>query len=327
MSLPSTGDALYDAQLEALGRYFRKRGLAELVVNTPGEVGLLIRSEGPEGPSESWVWEAAPSLDRSYLESLCHTLANKVGQRFDPVEQPRVSVQLPGGHRFEAMVGKVVTSGLSVTIRVKRRAKASLGDFGLGPEVVERLAAAMAEGANVVVSGGTATGKTTFLNLLLELIPADKRLFIMEDTVELEVPHRNVTRRVLARNETGVAIGYPEVFDHAMRSRPDQVLLGELSTTNAFAAISLLNTGHRGFAATLHADSPRLALGEKFYQYLALAGHAGIPADYVARYLEQVVDLVIQIRRDHGGSARRRVTEIWAPAAGETWELGGRTAA
>ena len=324
MALPLSGDALYDSALEPFGKWVTKPNLEELVINQPCEVGLLYRRQRGEQLETWWRFERAPELTVDAIEKLCRVLANKKGHVFDPVAQPRVSTRLPGGHRFEAMMGKAVTTAISVTVRVKRRATATLEDFGLVGPLRDRVTEAVASEAHLIVSGGTSSGKTTFLNLLLEQIPSDRRLFVMEDTEELEVSHKNVTRRVLSRNETGAAIGYPEVFDNAMRSRPDHILLGELSVDNTQPALRLLNSGHRGLCATLHADSPELALDEAFFQNLALAGHRGLDPSYVATYLRRTVDLVVQVNKV--GAGRRAVTHLWWPQAGEMVRLGGATA-
>ena len=316
--LRDSGNAVLDTALRPLARFLNKRNLVELTVNEPGEVGLELMRDGRNGiRDQGYVWEKAPDLTLEYWEELCHVLANGQGHRFDLIEQPRVSCQLPGGHRYEAMLGKVVSSGISVSVRMKRRAQVGLADFGLIGDPFKRLTELIARGGNVIVSGGTASGKTTFLNLLLEVIPEHRRLFVIEDTAELEVPHKNQTRRLVSRNETGVAIGYAEIFDHAMRSRPDQVLLGELSIPNTYSALRLLNTGHRGFLATIHADSPELALDEAFFQNLAFAGDARMSSDYLSRYLRRTVDAVLQVAKV--GGARRAVIEIWWPLRGERW--------
>lgn len=301
-------DAILESQLEPLAKYLGRRGLVELAVNKPGEVALEFAGKG-------WVTEKAPELSIRYCDALCHSLANKAGHVFDPIAQPIVSTRLPGGHRFQAMMGKAVRSGIALSVRVRRRATATLEEFGVAGALKAQIETAMATGANIVISGGTSSGKTTLANLLLPLIPADRRILTIEDTAELEAPHRNQVNFLVSRNETGVATGYGDVFDHAMRSRPDQILLGELSIPNAFASLVLLNSGHRGFLTTIHANSPGLALDEGFYQRIALAGHREVAADYLAAYLRRTVDLVIQVAKV--GRDEWRVTELWWPAQGE----------
>jgi type IV secretory pathway ATPase VirB11/archaellum biosynthesis ATPase len=310
--LVASGDAVLDAALEPLGPFFRKRDLVELSANRPGEIGMEIAGKG-------YVFERAPAMTLKFWEAICHALANKAGHSFDPALQPRVSTRLPGGHRFEAMMGKSVLSGLTVSIRVKRKAHASLADFGVAGDAKTEIEAAIRQGANVLISGGTSSGKTTLTNLLLPLIPADRRVLTIEDTPELDVPHHNQVNHIISRNEANPRVGYAEVFDHAMRSRPDQILLGELSIPNAFPSLLLLNSGHRGFICTMHADSAALALEEGFYQRVALSGHDEIDPDYLARYLRRTVDLVIQVSKV--GGDRRRVTELWWPGRGEPHRL------
>lgn len=306
--LAASGDAVLDAALEPLSPYFRKRDLVELSANRPGEIGMEIAGKG-------YAFERVPWMSLRFWEGICHALANKAGHAFDPIEQPRVSTRLPGGHRFEAMMGKSVLSGLTVSIRVKRKAHASLEDFGVTGEAKAEIEAAIRRGANVIVSGGTSSGKTTLVNLLLPLIPTNCRVLTIEDTAELDVPHQNQVNHIISRNEANPRVGYAEVFDHAMRSRPDQILLGELSIPNAFPSLLLLNSGHRGFLCTMHADSASLALDEGFYQRVALSGHHEIGAEYLARYLRRTVDLVVQVSKV--GGDRRQVVELWWPTKGE----------
>lgn len=306
--LAVSGDAVLDAALEPLAAFFRRRDLVEISVNRPGEIGLEIAGKG-------YVFERVAWMSLKFWEDICHALANKAGHAFDPEAQPRVSTRLPGGHRFEAMMGKSVLSGLTVSIRVKRRSQAGLRDFGVAGATLAEVEAAIRRGANVVISGGTSSGKTTLANLLLPLIPADRRLLTIEDTPELDAPQHNQVNHIVSRNEANPRVGYAEVFDHAMRSRPDQILLGELSIPNAFPALLLLNSGHRGLICTMHADSAALALEEGFYQRVALSGRAEIDPDYLARYLRRTIDLVIQVAK--AGRDCRRITEIWWPGQGE----------
>ncbi len=310
--LAPSGDAVLDAALEPLAGFFRRKDLVEISANRPGEIGLEVAGKG-------YSFERVSGMTLKFWEGICHALANKAGHAFDPQEQPRVSTRLPGGHRFEAMMGKSVLSGLAVSIRVKRRAHASLEDFGVAGDTRAAIEQAVRTGANLIISGGTSSGKTTLTNLLLPLIPSDRRVLTIEDTPELDVPHQNQVNHVISRNEANPRVGYGEVFDHAMRSRPDQILLGELSIPNAFPALLLLNSGHRGFICTMHADSAALALEEGFYQRVALSGHSEIDPDYLARYLRRTVDLVVQVSKV--GGDRRRVTELWWPAQGEPRRL------
>lgn len=304
-------DAVLDSILEPLTVFMRKRDLIEIQAIRPGEVILEIEGKG-------YVVERAPNLTMGTWERIFHALANKAGQEFDPIRQPRVSVRLPGGHRFEGMAGKTVGSGLSVTIRMLRKVSRTLEDFGVSGEIKAAIEDAIRSEANVIISGGTKSGKTTLTNLLLPLIPAEDRILTAEDTQELFPPHRNQVNYIVSRNEKDPVIGYSELIDHFMRSSPTRVILGELSMLNAFPCLLMLNTGHRGLIATMHADSCRFALDEGFYQRVTLAGHRAIKAD-LAEFLRTAVDLVIQVAKV--GRDARRVTELWWPARGEPVRL------
>ncbi len=172
----------------------------------------------------------------------------------------------------------------------------------------------MRRGYTVFVSGGTSSGKTTLLNTLIPFIPSEKRILTVEDTRELRVPHLDRNHFVPPRHTAAgveVAVDYAKIIDHLMRSRPDIVIAGELSIRNTFPSLRLLNTGHRGFMCTVHANSARLALEEAVEFNCNLAGYRIVD---LARYMLRTVDLVVQVMKVGGG--QRRVTEIWEPSKG-----------
>ncbi len=132
------------------------------------------------------------------------------------------------------------------------------------------------------------------MNALLRSIPADKRVLCVEDTREVDLAHiKNKNFYVVSRNEANPKLGYGEVFDHMMRSRPQIIIAGELSIRNAYPALLLMNSGHRGFMCTMRANSARMALEEGFYQRITLGAQAVIKNDLVD-YLRSAIDLVIQ---------------------------------
>jgi type IV secretory pathway ATPase VirB11/archaellum biosynthesis ATPase len=300
-------DAVLDAKLEPLAAFMKRRGLVELNANSPGRIML----EFPDGRR---VEEKAPALTAHYWIGLCYILANSAGQVFDPETVPFVSTRLPGGHRFEAMTGPFCETGLSVSIRMFREIERTPDDFGLTGEWKERVTSAVRLGHTIFISGGTSSGKTTLLNTLIPFIPAEKRILTVEDTRELRVSHLDRNHFVPPRHsaaDTPAAVDYSKIIDHLMRSRPDIVIAGELSIRNTFPSLRLLNTGHRGFMCTVHANSARLALEEAVAFNCNLAGYRVVD---LARYMLRTVDLVIQVMKV--GSGLRRVTEIWEPSKG-----------
>ena len=297
-------DPVIAVKLKPLDELLSIPNLVELSAVREGEVALEIADQGYE-------FRKIPDLTLDYWMNLCYVLGNKKGEIFNPEKQPRMSTRLPGGHRFEAMIGKSVDSGLSVSIRINRQVSVSLKEFGLPSSIQSELIEAVREGESILVSGGTSSGKTTFLKALIQHIPLEKRVLTVEDTRELEVPHANKVQYVVNRNEKAPVISWPQVIDHLMRSRPDVIIAGELSIANTFALISLLDTGHRGFMTTVHSNSAKLAVEETIPTKVKLA-EINIPN--LSDYLKKTIDWVIQIQKIQEGRAfKRRVVEIWKP--------------
>ena len=280
----------------------QEHDVIELNAHQDGEVFLELPLEGRISKKDS-------NFTKTYWLSLCHTLANLKGLYFDPHTQPALSTQLPDGHRFQALMSSVVASDFCVSIRVRRNPHLCLEDYGLQGKSKEELIRYVKEGASLLVSGGTSSGKTTFLNLLIQEIPLNKRILTVEDTKELIIPHRDHVSYVISRNDTKSSINYPQVIDHILRSRPDIVLGGEISVQNAYPFMRLLNTGHKGFMTTIHADSPDDALQYTFPQNIQLAG-LSVPNPYA--FLKSKFDLIIQLSKDDKGN--RFVQEMYFPA-------------
>ena len=297
-------DPVLIAKLKPLEGLLKVHNLVELSAVREGEVALEIADKGYE-------FRKTPGLTLEYWTNLCYVLGNKKGEVFDPEKQPRMSTRLPGGHRFEAMIGKSVDSGLSISIRINRQVSVSLEEFGLPSSIQNELIEAVREGESILISGGTSSGKTTFLRALIQYIPLEKRVLTVEDTRELEVPHPNKVQYVVNRNEKSPVISWPQVIDHLMRSRPDVIIAGELSIANTFALISLLDTGHRGFMTTVHSNSAKLAVEETIPTKVKLA-EINIPS--LSDYLKKTIDWVIQIQKVQEGTVfNRTVVEIWQP--------------
>jgi len=302
-------NAVLDTLLEPLWPFLKTPDLIELSVVRPLEVGLEIAGNG-------YQFVDAPHLDYEYWRFLCHVLANRSGVAFHPVRQPRISTALPEGHRFEAMLGKNVDKALSISIRIKRNIHTELEAFGVFGDIKAQIIQMVQEGVNLLVSGGTSSGKTTFLNQLIRYIPLEKRILTVEDTRELDIPHINQKSYIVSRNETNTVIGYPEVIDHLVRSRPDVIIAGEVSVANAFPIVRMLNSGHAGFMATIHANTPELALTAAMPQNIQLAG---LNSSGISDLLYQTLDIVLQLHRSEKG--RREVTEILFPKSRETLNL------
>jgi pilus assembly protein CpaF len=178
--------------------------------------------------------------------------------------------------------------------------------------VVDFLRSAIEGELNMLISGATNTGKTTLLNRLLTFLPDDRRVVAAEDTPELDIARFwDGVGLIAARDEFGAKSGllsWAQIYDHLMRITPDHVFFGEISITNAKAALAALNSGITGFMCTIHAASPQQALDRKFDQNIAWSGQS-MPR--VPEFLRELVDVVIQIKRSTDGM--RRITDIYQP--------------
>lgn len=301
-----------DNLLKRLEPFLQTPNLAELVAVRPQEVQLEIAGQ------KGWVIEEAPDLTLEYWDRLCYVLSNLDEAFYSPQNQSKVSTRLPGGHRFEATIGKpMAETKMDVAIRIKRKVSVQLKDFGVPEFLQTKIVKAMEVGDNLIVSGGTSSGKTTLLNCLIKHIPLDQRIITIEDTRELDVPHNNCSHHLVSRNDKNAVYSYIDAFDQSMRKRPDRIIAGELSITNTHCLIALLDTGHKGFCTTVHANTPKLAIEKTIPKKVALSGH---PSDDTAEFLKDTVDYVIQINKvEENDQVKRQITEVWQPQTNYYW--------
>ena len=170
----------------------------------------------------------------------------------------------------------------------------------------EFLRAAVRARKNIVVAGGTSTGKTTFLNALLKEIPRSERLILIEDAPEVQLDHPNALGLVAVRGETGEAkVTAEDLVQASLRMRPDRIILGELRGPEAATFLRAVNTGHPGSITTLHADSPRGAVDQ--LTLLVLQAGLNLGRAEIADYVRGIVDVFVQLSRRDG---RRVISEI-----------------
>ena len=166
---------------------------------------------------------------------------------------------------------------------------------------------AVAMRKNILVAGGTSTGKTTFLNALLKDIGPHERVITIEDTPEVSLDRPNAIGLVAVRGDTGEAnVSTEDLLQAALRMRPNRLLLGEMRGAEAFSFLRAINTGHPGSISTIHADTPRGAIEQ--VALLALQARVNLGRAEIIAYAESVIDIVVQLRRDAQG--RRVVSEI-----------------
>ncbi|WP_069190125.1 ATPase, T2SS/T4P/T4SS family [Candidatus Terasakiella magnetica] len=213
---------------------------------------------------------------------------------FDTLNNQVVATQIPGGHRFQGTFGGSVINKVAISIRIKRPFVATFEDFGVTPEQIRIIMDVLARGGNIYVVGGTSTGKTTFLKILLHLLDPRLRLILIEDTAELEAPHLNQVRHIAKRFDTGTGLGYDRKMDTVIRENPDALGVGELSIFNAFPSFNIMNLGNESFYSTAHANNP-LEFLDGFRTRVMLDGHN---ASGVVEGLVRRLDLIIQLGRD-----------------------------
>ena len=267
--------------LRPLSYWYNQENIEEVAINRSGQIWLRLRGKR----AYPWVMYKDEKLTKEYLTDLLYIVANTYELPFDPVEgNPVVYAAIPGEHRFSAICGRNImydnddlTGGIALTIRVHSDDVAfGLGDYGLTqgqhlhkinplkdikePEdPYERLLLSIKRGDHILVSGATATGKTTFLNNLLKILDIHKRIVTIEDTRELIVPHPNRVHLVLSRTEQTNALTYAKIIDLVVRFTPDAIIGGEISTGNAGAIWELMGSGHDNCLATIHAESSEAA--------------------------------------------------------------------
>ncbi len=276
--------------LGPLLKYFEEPGIRELVINHPGQVGY-------EFPDGSWKWVDAPELTQEQLEDAARMLANLSGELFTPTH-PILSCKMPGGHRVQIVAGHHTTRKFTMTVRIQHQKNYTLDSFIMEPGTKERIIDAIVNKKTLLISGGTSTGKTSFLNAALKHIPMHERLITMEDVPELDVPHENCAQLIFGganRDPTGKEIR--EILNACLRMRPDRILLGEIRKENAFAFCSAINTGHEGSMSTIHANNPDVALDAVLNRVMLNGDIAENALNVLRRQLEADIYGIVQLTR------------------------------
>lgn len=311
-----------DSFLAPLASWLTREDVTDIWINRPGEV---------------WVETLTGAIERyddpALTEDLLRRLARQVaafGSQGISRSQPLLAASLPDGSRVQVVAPPATRRGHVIAIRRHVASDLSLADWededafeglaggaasldveptwrSLGEgEAARALREAVAARRNIVVSGGTSTGKTTFLNALLAEIPAHERLIIIEDTEEIRLKHANAVGLIAARGSLSEAeVSAEDLLIAALRMRPDRIILGELRGQEAFTFLRAVNTGHPGSMTTIHADTPQRAIEQ--LALLVLQSGSRLARDDVREYVRQSVDVFVQLERRDG---RRRVSQV-----------------
>ena len=326
MSTPARDDrpVYLRSYLAPLAGMLERPDVTDIYVNRPGEVWV----ETTSGTIER---HEAAGLDEATLSRLARQIAALSHQGISR-EHPLLSATLPDGARVQ-VVGPPATRGpLALAIRKHVSPDLALGDYVASGafadtrhgeedtsdidralammldagDIAGMLAKAVRARKNILVSGGTSTGKTTFLNALIREIPADERLILIEDTPELHLRHDNAVGLLAARSALGEArVSADDLLGASLRMRPDRIILGELRGEEAYAFLRAVNTGHPGSMTTVHADSAERAIEQ--IALLVLQTGTRLTRDDVVHYVRSTVDVFVQLARSGG---RRHVAEV-----------------
>ncbi|MBP1232240.1 pilus assembly protein CpaF [Arthrobacter sp. PvP102] len=246
-----------------------------------------------------------------HLRKVIERIVSKVGRRIDE-SSPLVDARLEDGSRVNAIIPPLAVNGPSLTIRKFSHVPLTvqnLIDWGsMTPEMAELLSACVRARLNIIVSGGTGTGKTTLLNVLSSFIPEEDRIVTIEDAVELQLQQDHVVRlESRPPNIEGKgAVTIRELLRNSLRMRPDRIIVGEVRGGESLDMLQAMNTGHDGSLSTVHANTPRDAVAR--LETLVLMAGMDLPLRAIREQIASAVDLIIQVTRLRDGS--RRVTHV-----------------
>ena len=250
-------------------------------------------------------------VDNAHLLRIIDKIVSTVGRRVDE-SSPMVDARLPDGSRVNAIIPPLSLRGPTMTIRKFSRDPYTMDDlisFGsITAQAAHFLAACVRGKLNVLISGGTGTGKTTTLNALSAFVPGDERIVTIEDAAELQLQqHHVITLESRPPNIEGQGeVRIRELVRNALRMRPDRIIVGEVRGAETLDMLQAMNTGHEGSLTTIHANSPRDALSR--LETLVLTAGVDLPLRAIREQISSAFDLLVQISRLVDGS--RRITHV-----------------
>jgi pilus assembly protein CpaF len=278
--------------------------ISDILINGPDHVFIEKFGEMQRVP--------AVTLTEKSLQVAIRNIARVLGDDISE-ERPILDARLPDGSRVEAIMPPCSVNGTSIAIRKfqsKLYGPQDLVRIGtLTPELLLQLQTAVEIGQNILIAGGTGSGKTTLVNALSNFIGAKERLVVIEDTAELQIEKDNLVRLEARREQKGIpAISIRDLLKATLRLRPDRIIVGEVRGGEAFDLLQALNTGHSGSLCTIHASSAAEAI-YRFATYVLMSG-IDLPYRVIRENIGQSLDLVIQLQRQPGIRAVAEVLRI-----------------
>ncbi len=277
--------------------------ISEVMVNAPEEVyferdGVIYRSP-------------LKFKDNDHVMRIIERIVAPLGRRVDE-SSPYVDARLPDGSRVNVIIPPLVPRSPTMTIRKFRREKFKMAELIANDTVTAQLSkfleACVKQRLNIVISGGTGTGKTTLLNAMSSFVPDTERIVTIEDPIEMKLQQSHVIAlearpaNIEGKNE----VTQRDLVRNALRMRPDRILIGEVRGAESFDMLQAMNTGHEGSLTTIHANSPRDAI-IRIENMVMMAGFA-LPIRAIREQIVSALQIVIQLTRFSDG--RRRVTQV-----------------
>jgi type IV secretion system protein VirB11 len=300
-----------DAYLAPFRHWLERETVTEILVNRPGE--LWIEDAAHSGMQRI----DAPEIDARLLQRLAEQVARISHQGINR-EHPLLAATLPaemglGGARIQLVGPPATRAHWALAIRRHRLLDLPLDAYDRGPiapvpvlplpdpiaEPIAFLRHAIARRKTILISGGTSTGKTTFLNAMLREIPPHERVVLVEDTAELKLVGANGVGLIAVKGELGESkVSANDLLQAALRLRPDRIVLGELRGGETVSFLRAINTGHPGSFSTVHANSPRGALDQ--ISLMAMQTGIGLTRAETLEYAAGVIDIVVQLDQVDG---------------------------
>ena len=295
-------DPFLDAYLEPFRAWLVQDDVTEILVNRPGEVWVEQRGR--------MTRHEAPKVDDNLLQRLAEQVARVSNQGISR-ERPLLAAMMPNGERVQFVAPTATRAHWALAMRRHCLLDLPLDAYASGPlkpKAAEKLISAeedpvgflrqaVKDRKTILISGGTSTGKTTFLNAMLREVPTDQRVIVVEDTAEVQLHGPNDLGLIAVKGELGEAlINTDDLLQAALRLRPDRILLGELRGKEAVSFLRAVNTGHPGSFSTIHANSTSGALEQ--LSLMVMQSGLGLSRSETIDYARSVIDVVVQLGRE-----------------------------
>ena len=312
--------------LQPFEEYFNTDGVTEVIINKPCELWVERY-----GSSKQYI---VPMCNMKHLRGMASLIAQSTEQMIDE-EHPLLSGTLPNGYRVQIVIPPACEAGqIAYSIRKPSPLKWTLNDYekmhcfdncsideteNINDQILyellikkrlkEFLVYSVLFKKNIICSGGTSTGKTTFTNAVLRAIPKHERLITIEDAREIDLSmHKNHVHLICSKGKQGRAnITAQDLVEVCLRMRPERIIVGELRGVEAFSFLRAINTGHPGSISTLHADTPTMA--KEQLKMMVMQAGLGMPPSEIVSYINAVIDVIVQLKRGERGT--RFISEIY----------------